>query len=184
MESFVAFAGLGASPDPASSTPVSLGGTFHVECFGPDGNRKWRVKAKNAVVNVALNDWLNVYLRNGTPKAAWYLGLVDNSGFTTFAAADTMASHAGWTESTVYSNATRPTWAPGAASSQSVTNSSSVDFAVTGTATLRGIFLNSASDKGGTTGTLFSTAAFTGGNQAVANGDTLKVTYSVSSAAA
>ena len=31
-----------------------------------------------------------------------------------------------------------------------------------------------------TTGTLFSTAAFSGGNQSVNSGDTLKVTYTVS----
>jgi hypothetical protein len=35
---------------------------------------------------------------------------------------------------------------------------------------------------GGTTGTLFSTASFAGGTQTVNNGDTLKVTYTISAA--
>jgi hypothetical protein len=50
--------------------------------------------------------------------------------------------------------------------------------------TVKGLFLISDSTKGGTTGTLFSTAAFTGGTQAVNSGDTLKVTYTVAATSA
>jgi hypothetical protein len=165
------------------SSEVTTGGVFTIECLAPDGTVRWAVDAKNGVTNEALNSILNVYLRAQTQISAWYLGLIDNSGFSTLASADTLASHAGWSESQAYAAATRPQWSPGAAASQAVTNSTTVDFAMNATATIRGLFVASANDKGGTTGVLFSTAAFTGGNQSVNNGDTLKVTYTVSAAA-
>ena len=66
-----------------------------------------------------------------------------------------------------------------------MTNATTADFNMTpGSAvTIKGLFLCSDNTKGGTTGTLFATAAFTGGNQTVNNGDTLKVTYTVSATA-
>lgn len=156
-----------------------VGGIFHVECYDSDGNFRWADDAKNAVVTVGLNSLLDVYLRNQTQIASWYLGLVDNSGFTAYAAADTMSSHTGWTESVAYSNANRVTWSPAAAASASISNTSTSDFTINGTATVKGIFLTSSNTKSGTTGTLFATASFTGGNQTVNSGDTLKVTYTV-----
>jgi hypothetical protein len=160
----------------------AIGGYFTVECYGPDGALKWSERCKNGVSNVALNSVLDVYLRGVAPIAAWYIGLVDNAGYSSFAGPDTMASHVGWSESSDYAAATRPQWSPGAASNQSVTNAATVDFAMNATKTIRGLFLASDNTKGGVTGTLFATAAFSGGNQAVNNGDTLKVTYTVSAA--
>ena len=163
-------------------TRLGVGGYFVIECRDPAGNLRWEDTAENGVVNTALNDVLNVYLRNTAQTANWYIGLVDNAGFTGFAAADTMASHSGWSENTQYSNANRVQWSPGAASNQGVTNGTTADFNMTpgSGATIRGLFLASDNTKGGTTGNLFSTAAFSGGNQTVNNGDTLKVTYTVS----
>ena len=159
-----------------------VGGHFVIECRDSDGNLQWEDTAENGVTNLALNDVLNVYLRNTAATANWYIGLVDNAGFTGFAAGDTMASHTGWAENTNFSNANRVQWSPGAAASQGVTNGTTCDFnmnPVSG-ATIRGLFLASDNTKGGTTGLLFSTAAFSGGNQTVNSGDTLKVTYTVS----
>ncbi len=163
---------------------VKAGGVFTVECFGPDGSKRWSESVKNGVVNSALDDLLNVYLGNGSQTATWYIGLIDNASYSALSASDTMASHAGWIENTDYSQANRPAWTPGAASGQAVTNGTSVDFSMNATKTIRGLFLTSNSTKSGTTGKLFATAAFSGGNQVVNNGDTLKVTYTVSSAAA
>jgi hypothetical protein len=157
-------------------------GVFKVTCLDRQGKVKWMDEAHNLVTNTALNDVLNEYIRATTQTTAWYMGLVDNSGFTAFAAADTSASHAGWSESTAYSNATRPQWSPGAASSQSITNASSVNFSINGTATIKGLFIIANNTVGGTTGLLFSEAAFSGGNQAVSNGDTLQCTYTLSAA--
>jgi hypothetical protein len=109
----------------------------------------------------------------------WYIGLVENAGFSAFANADTMASHAGWAESSAYTEANRPTWTAGAAASRQITNAATVDFSINASVTIKGLFIASNNTKGGTTGTLWSTAAF-GSRVALNNGDTLKVTYTLS----
>lgn len=148
-----------------------------IDSFGNLVSEDW---GHNLIVNAGLNDVLNAYIRGTTQTTSWYMSLVDNSGYSAFAAADTAASHAGWAENQSYSQSTRPQWSPGAASSQSITNSSSVNFSITATVTIRGIFIISNSTIGGTTGTLFSEAAFSGGNQSCNNGDTLQATYTLS----
>jgi hypothetical protein len=132
------------------------------------------------VTNSALNDVLEVYLRDGTKTATWYVGLIDNSPTPTLAAADTPASHAGWSESTAYSESTRPAWTPGAAASQSMTNTTSVDFTINSTPTIYGFFLASVATKGATSGKFFGTAAFSGGAKGPLDTSTiLKVTCTV-----
>ena len=133
----------------------------------------------NGIVDVGLNSILGIMFHADTQITTWYLGLIDNSGFSALANADTMSSHAGWNEFTTYSQANRPTWTPGAASGRSITNGTTVDFSITGSGTIKGIFVTSNNTKGGTTGTLWATAAFSS-NVSVVNGDTLKVTYTVS----
>jgi len=112
--------------------------------------------------------------------AAWYLGLITGPGSgTTFAAADTMSAHGGWTEDTTYSNATRPQVTFGAASlaDPSVIATTATSFSINGATTVAGAFLTTNNTKGGTTGTLFSASDFTGGDRILASGDTLNVTY-------
>lgn len=163
---------------------LGVGGHFIVECYDKNGNLSWEDTAENGVTDVGIANLLNEYFRAATQITAWYIGLVDNSGFVAFASSDTMASHSGWSEvsSGNYSQSTRVQWSPGAASGGAVVNSTTADHSMTNgsSLTVKGLFLNSENTKGGTSGTLFSTAAFTGGNQAVNNGDTLKVTYTVS----
>jgi hypothetical protein len=160
-----------------------VGGVFRVECVAPDGTVRWVAHAKNGVSNSALDDILNKYFRNGTTASAWYLGLVDNAGFTALAAADTIASHSGWSEATYYSNANRPTWSPAASSGQSVVNGTTSDFNINAnTKAVKGLFTATDNTVGGTSGILFSTAAFTGGVQNCNSGDTLKCTYTMSAA--
>ena len=158
---------------------LKLGGVFDFECYDSEGNLRWRESTHNILTNVALNNVLDVYLRAQTQTTTWYMLLIDNSGFVSFAAADTLASHSGWTEVPVSTGYTgnRPAWTPAAAASQSIANSSTVNFAILGTYTIKGAGLASAAS--GTSGILFCEAAFTGGNQTVNNGDTLKVTYTI-----
>jgi hypothetical protein len=153
-----------------------VGGEFYIECYDKNGNFKWADIAKNAVVNEGLNHLLDVELHAVTKVGTWYIGLISITGWSAFAAGDTLASHAGWTEGAGYTG-TRKEWTEGAASGQVITNASSVDFAMTGTDTIKGAFLCSVTS--GTSGVLFCEALFTGGDQGVGNGDTLKVTYSV-----
>ncbi len=124
-----------------------------------------------------------IYLLGGafnavTQITAWYFGLIDNSGFSALSAADTMASHSGWNEFTTYSQSTRVQWSNVTPTGATITNTSPGQFDLTGSGTLYGIFVNSVSTKSGSTGTLWSTAAFSS-TVAVTNGDQLKITYTV-----
>lgn len=161
------------------------GNVFHVECYDPDGHLKWVDDAWNGVASVGLDITLNTLFRATTQPTAWYVGLVDNAGWTGYNAADTMASHSSpnaWAENTQYSNSTRPQWSPGAPSGNAIVNAATMNFAMTATATIHGLFVCTDNTVGGVTGTIFATASFVGGNQGVGPGDTLKVTYTVSAA--
>lgn len=175
----------GISVDMSGVKPeeLKIGGHFSVECIDSKGKHRWFDTAKNAVTNAALDSVLSIYLNAGTAIPVFYVGLVDNAGFTAFAATDTLASHSGWSENTQYTG-TRQAWGNGASSGQSVTNATALSFAMTPTsgspATIRGLFLASHTSSNSSSFLLFSTAVFSQGNQLVNNGDTLKVTYTVS----
>ena len=168
---------------PESSEAAKAVGKYFFECYDKDGNLKWTAESKNLVVNVGLQFMANS-LYAVTTISAWYIGLYGAGASNTPAAGDTMSSHAGWTENTTYSNATRPaaTFAAATTASPSVvTNTANkATFNINGSTTVGGAFLTSDSTKGGTTGTLFSASDFTGGDRSVVNGDTLQVTYQFS----
>ena len=156
-------------------------GTYQVTCFDKDGNVKWQDTAENLVTTVGKNTALDAYLAGSAYTAAWYMGLISLTSYTTGpAAGDTMASHGGWAEDQNYSQATRPAPSFSAASAGSKATSAAVVFSINGTTTIKGCFLNSVSTKGGTTGNLYSAGLFTGGDKAVASGDSLNVTYTAS----
>ena len=152
---------------------------FKVTCRDKHGNVKWEEDFLNLVVTVGKNKLLDEMFAGSAYTAAWYMGLVDSSGFSAYAAGDTMSSHAGWAESTAYSNANRPTMAFSAASAGSKATSSAVVFNINGTATIKGVFVVTNNTKGGTTGTLYSAGSFSA-DRSVVNGDTLNVTWTAS----
>jgi hypothetical protein len=153
-------------------------GKFTIQHFR-DGKLLDAYEVNNGIVDVGMNSLLDVGFNAGTQITTWYIGLIDNSGFTALAAGDTMASHTGWTESSDYDEATRPEWTTGSPSARAITNATTVDFTINATKTIKGIFITSNSTKGGTTGTLWSTAAF-GSTVPVVDNDVLKVTYTLS----
>ena len=161
-------------------------GRYVIECRDADGNLKWQEEIENLVVNVGLQYMAGTALTSTAQITTWYLGLITGPGAsTTIAAADTASSHAGWTEFTGYSNATRPTatFASATLADPSVvTNTASpASFSINATGTVAGAFLISNSTKGGTTGTLFSASDFQApGDRSVVSGDTLNVTYTFS----
>ena len=164
---------------------VKAGGVFTIQCHDKDGNLKWEDSSHNLVVNVGLQDMNTKYFTGSSYTAAWYLGLYGAGASNTPAAADTMSSHAGWTEVTDYSQSTRPACSfgtPTAADPSVATNSlSPATFSINATTTVGGAFLTSNSTKGGTTGILFSAADFSSpGDRSVVSGDTLSVTYTFS----
>ena len=151
-------------------------GWFHVECVNPDGSIAWVDDFPNMATTLGKNHMLNTEFGAGTPITAWYCGLIDNVGFSVLAAGDTMASHAGWTESVAYSNGTRvaPSWSSASAGSKASTTTA---FNINASDTIKGVFLNTVSTNSGTTGTLYSSGLFTGGDQVVTSGGTLNVTF-------
>lgn len=168
------------SVDTAAAT-----GVYKIQCFDAQGNLKWEAESKNLVVNVGLQDMNAKYFTGSSYTATWYLGLYGAGASNTPAAADTMSSHAGWTEIAPYSNATRPvcTFAtPTTANPSVATNSASpASFAITSTATVGGAFLTNNNTVSGTTGTLYSAADFSApGDRAVTNGDVLNIVYTLS----
>ena len=159
---------------------MGIGGFFTVWCEDAEGNEIWRERAGNIIPDAALNDILGVYFAGGQATVAWYMGLVDNAGFSAFVASDTAAAHPGWTENIGYSLATRPVWTPGAATAKSITNPTASVFPMipTGTAMIRGFFLASSNVTGGNTGILAAEASLPS-PQPVNAGDTIRGTYTV-----
>jgi hypothetical protein len=155
-------------------------GRFVVEHLDKDGNLKATYEFPNGITDEGLNDILDVEFGGGSQKGTWYIGLIDNSGFSALDATDTLSSHSGWTEFTSYTESNRVEWVDDAAASRSKTNANTANFSVNATGNVYGIFVSSNNVKTtGTTGILWSTAAFSS-VVATANGDTLKVTYTVS----
>ena len=160
------------------------GGVFHVQCFDKDGVLKWEDQMHNLVVNVGLQDMNTKYFSGSAYTAAFFLGLVTGPGSgTTYAATDTLAIHAGWTEFTNYSGSRKAvTFGTATTADPSVIGNSAspAQFSITGAGgTVAGAFLCNVNS--GTSGLLFSEADFQSpGDRVVVSGDTLNVTYTFS----
>jgi hypothetical protein len=176
--------GLVAKNDSASAQ-VRGGGVFTVRCHDAEGNLKWEAEKHNLVVNVGLQDMNAKYFTGSGYTAAWYIGLYGAAASNNPASGDTMASHAGWTEVTAYSQTTRPACTfgiPTVADPSVATNAAApATYNINGSVTIGGAFLTTSNTKGGTTGILFSAADFQApGDRVVVSGDTLTVTYTFS----
>jgi len=168
---------------------MEIHGTYEVECVDADGNVKWTDKIYNTVVTVGKNLALDTFLAGSSYTVVGpFMGLISSVSFSTIAAADTMSSHAGWTEA---GNANAPTYtAPrktaawSAASAGSKSLSGALSFAITSTGTVKGCFIvygsGALSTIDNTAGTLFSAGLFASGDKAVGNGDTINVSYTAS----
>ena len=169
----------------SAADSASAKGVYKIQCHDAQGNLKWEAAAPNLVVNEGLQDMNAKYFTGSAYTAAWYLGLYGAGASNTPAAGDTMSSHAGWTEVTDYSQATRPACTfgtPTTANPSVATNSASpATFSINATTVVGGAFLTSNNTKGGSTGVLYSAADFSApGDRSVVSGDTLSVTYTLS----
>ncbi len=158
----------------------TLSGRFVVEHRDLNDTLKAIYEVPNGIVDVGLNHILETQFNGGSQISTWYIGLIDNSGFSATSDTDTLASHSGWSEFTSYTESNRVTWASDAATGRAIANTATADFSINATGNLKGIFVSSNNVKStGNTGTLWSTANFSS-VVATANGDTLKVTYTIS----
>lgn len=155
-------------------------GYFQVTQRDHNGVIKRLEKLRNAITNEGKDDLLGIMFNAATQITTWYIGLIDNAGFTTLDVTHTHDSHAGWTEFEDYSEATRPAWDEAAPSGQSIASSTPTDFSIdTDSSVINGIFVANLNTKGSVAaGTLWSEASFTGVLNAD-DGDTLAVTYQV-----
>jgi hypothetical protein len=154
---------------------ILIRGRFVVEHYNKDGKLLDTYYLKNNVTTQGKNKLFDVMFHGDTPVDPWYIGIIDATGWVSEPVSDTLAAHSGWTEFTGYTG-NRKEWTEGAASGQSITNGTSVDFAITSSGTLKGILIASAAT--GTSGILWATADFAS-NVIVSNGDTVKITYTV-----
>jgi hypothetical protein len=152
------------------SKSIEVKGKFKYEIQRADGKIEGPFETQNTIVTVGKDALLNIAL-GATAKPTWYIGLFGDTGGTTIAAADTLASHAGWTEMANYDG--RVEWTAGTASAKSITSADTVRLDINGTGTFKGIFLCTAAS--GTSGTLFS-AVYAGSSTAVYDGDSIVVT--------
>ena len=177
----------------ADNETVGIEGVYHVECRDAAGNLKWEESFPNLVNAVGKQLLLDTLLRtSGTYTTVGpFLGLISGAS-PTFTAADTMASHAGWTEFinyTVGGSAVRGTAVFAASSSTGTTPSNvttsaatAITYTITGAGgTVGGCFLctgsGAVSTQSSTAGTLYSAGAFATAKVTTA-GDTVSVTYS------
>jgi hypothetical protein len=134
--------------------------------------KKWETTADNLVVNQGLQNLLD------NTFGTYYVGLTASSPSP--AAGDTMASHAGWTEFTNYDEAARQLF-NSARTAQTESNSANkaVFTCSSDSSTIGGSFLATNSTKGGSTGDLFSCAAFDTGDKSADDDDVINVQYDV-----
>jgi hypothetical protein len=177
----------------ATEETVGIEGVYHVECRDAEGNLKWEESFPNLVNAIGKQLLLDTLLRtSGTYTTVGpFLGLISGAS-PTFTAADTMTSHAGWTEFIAYTvggSAVRGTAVFAASSSSGTTPSnvttstaSAITYTITGAGgTVGGCFVvtgtGAVSTQSSTAGTLYSAGAFATAKVTTV-GDTVSVTYS------
>lgn len=169
-----------------NTSRLKLAGLFKAKCFAPDGNLKWQADAPNAVTHGGLKGILDCMFHATAASPTYYCGLLLTGAVLATSDVMTDAGHPGWTEDKSYAG-NRKEWTEGASvattTGVSMTNAVSMDFVMNAVKTIAGAFLVSNATLG-TAEFLFCTAAFSGGDQVVGIGDTLKVTYTVSGAPA
>lgn len=155
-----------ASPTGTGANITSLAGTFTPQT-GTTGST------------------LNIFVGTGLTITTVTGGTLTTTSGTR--AGDTMASHGNWTEAgstnaPTFAARGTPAWSAAAAGTKST--SAAVSFTMTASGTLQGCFITygtgAVTTLMNTSGTILSAGAFTGGSQAVSNGNVVTVTYSLS----
>jgi hypothetical protein len=136
----------------------------------------------NIYLNQGIDHLLATEFTGGSQISNWYMAVY--SGNYTPTASDTASSLPGnATESSAYTSSTRVPYS-GVESSQQVTNSAApASFTFTGSVTIYGAWLTSASAKGSTSGVAAAAAQFSS-PKTVVNTDQLIFTYAIGATSA
>jgi hypothetical protein len=168
----------------------SLAGRFIVEHRDKSGTLLSTISNHNDITNEGLEYLLNLMFFDDSAFRQitnWYIGLINNSGYTGVANTDTLASHTGWTAFSTWDESAKPEWAPetsyqiteGGLVKYNITNLTAKTFTMGGAAVLKGIYISSNSAKtSDTTGVLWSTGLFDS-TIALNENDTLSIYYAV-----
>lgn len=148
-----------------------------------DGELLERWVESNIVTDEGLNHLLDSTFSAGTQVTDWYVMIYNTNTTPTSSMTYAVPS---FTESTHYSEATRPVWNDGGVSGQSVDNSANkASFTMSTSETIYGAALvgggTGATTKGDQAGggTLYNVSDFSGGSKTVASDDVLKVTVTL-----
>ena len=164
-------------------------GIFTARYFDSEGRLVWEDEFRNTVMTVGKNLALDTFLAgSGYTVTGPFVGLISSVSYSAINAADTMGSHAGWLEAGATNaptyTAPRPTASWAAAASGAKALASPASFSITGAGTVKGAFIvygsGAVSTIDNTSGTLLSAGLFSGGDQVVASGGTLQVSYTLS----
>ena len=167
---------------------VQVCGRYEVECHDRNGNLKWRDHIDNLITDVGKNYLLDSALAaSALTTVGPFMGLISSVSYSAIVAANTMASHAGWTEAgstnapTISSTRINLSGLFNAAASGSKALSAAQTFNITGTGTVKGIFLvtgtGAVATLMSTAGTLFSAGLFAGGDKVCGNGDVINASF-------
>ena len=188
----------------ASQYPMKIKGRIHIEHIR-NGVVINKFDITNGITVEGKNFLLNVGFHGAAGPAkitSWFIGLIDNAGFTIFDETDTYddinQTGNGWDEWVDYTDAnngasavTRPEWSEGAASNKQITTDTpQAIYDVVGAGdgdVVKGVFIAGGPNAdtkndhapGSPPNILWSTAAFAS-TITVATSDQLKVTYTIS----
>lgn len=155
-----------------------IGGEFRLEYRHPT-KPGWIRVLRNGVTTEGLNAILERMFRGQGGTHPWYIGLIDEAGFSAVAATDTHASHPGWVEWASLVGPFRRAWDSMLANGGRMASGSATLFAITGSGSIRGALLGSSPNIGPSPGhTLYSTAVADEG-LAVESPGALFVTYTL-----
>lgn len=156
---------------------VITGCHYRAWCYR-NGVLVWEDGFDNLVVTLGRNLLLDNSFDDAAAAFLWYVGLKDTG---TVAAGDTMASHAGWAELTIYDEANRQAWTKnGVASAGAMSNSASkAVFTISAADDIYGAFMADNNTKGGSTGVLFGAGDFASPRSVIDN-DVLNVQVDIS----
>ncbi len=163
-------------------------GTLTFEFTDSDGNVFRRDEFHNLVTTLGKNILLGTTLTGVAYTVTGpFMGLISSVGFSAVAAADTMASHAGWNEvlnsgtNTPPYGTVRPTLSFSAASGGVISTSAAAQYVFTNSGTVQGGFISlgtgAVATVGSTAGVLYSCGTLSAA-QPVISTNTLNVSYS------